>query len=29
MKGKDLDSYLLSTEEVDGYSIPRPKEVVS
>jgi adenylylsulfate reductase, subunit B len=29
MKGKDLDSYLLSTEEADGYSIPKPQEVVS
>ncbi|MCU0614189.1 MAG: hypothetical protein MUD09_03795 [Desulfobacterales bacterium] len=25
LKGKDLNSYLLSTEEADGYAIPRPQ----
>jgi adenylylsulfate reductase subunit B len=25
LKGKDLDSGLLSTEEADGYSIPTPQ----
>jgi len=24
LKGKDLDSELLSTEEADGYTIPTP-----
>jgi adenylylsulfate reductase subunit B len=25
LKGKDLESYLLSTEEADGFAIPTPK----
>ena len=29
LKGKDLESYQLSTEEADGYEIPRPKEVAA
>jgi adenylylsulfate reductase subunit B len=28
LKGKDLDSQLLSTEEADGRQLPRPKELV-
>ena len=27
LKGKDLESYLLSTQEADGYEIPRPQTV--
>jgi len=27
LKGKDLESGLLSTEEADGMEIPRPKEL--
>jgi adenylylsulfate reductase subunit B len=27
LKGKDLDSGLLSTEEADGYSIPTPAAI--
>ena len=29
LKGKDLESDQLSTEEADGYVIPRPKEVAA
>jgi adenylylsulfate reductase subunit B len=29
LKGNDLESPLLSTQEADGYTIPRPKELVS
>ncbi|MFP4389791.1 MAG: adenylyl-sulfate reductase subunit beta, partial [Desulfococcaceae bacterium] len=25
LRGKDLDSELLSTQEADGYTIPRPR----
>jgi adenylylsulfate reductase subunit B len=25
LKGKDLESDLLSTEEADGYKVPRPQ----
>jgi adenylylsulfate reductase subunit B len=25
LKGKDLESDLLSTEEADGFTVPRPK----
>jgi adenylylsulfate reductase subunit B len=28
LKGKDLESGLLSTEEADGYEIPKPKATV-
>jgi adenylylsulfate reductase subunit B len=28
MKAKDLDSPLLSTEEADGYKMPRPAALV-
>jgi adenylylsulfate reductase subunit B len=28
LKGKDIASGLLSTEEAEGYTIPRPKAVV-
>jgi adenylylsulfate reductase subunit B len=28
LKGKDLDSGLLSTEEADGYVLPRPQATV-
>jgi adenylylsulfate reductase subunit B len=24
LKGNDLESYLLSTEEADGYEVPKP-----
>ena len=29
LKGKDLEGPLLSTQEADGYELPRPKELVS
>ena len=29
LKGKNLESDQLSTEEADGYVIPRPKEVAA
>jgi adenylylsulfate reductase, subunit B len=28
LKGKDLDSALLSTEEADGYTMPKPQALV-
>jgi adenylylsulfate reductase subunit B len=28
MKGKDIESGLLATQEADGYEIPRPKATV-
>jgi adenylylsulfate reductase subunit B len=28
IKGKDIESGLLSTEEIDGYAIPRPQATV-
>jgi adenylylsulfate reductase subunit B len=28
LQGKDLDSELLSTEEADGFAIPRPQALV-
>ena len=28
LKGKDLESKLLCTEEADGYEIPRPRKTV-
>ena len=27
LKGQDIESGLLSTEEADGFNIPRPQEV--
>ncbi|MBW2356657.1 MAG: adenylyl-sulfate reductase subunit beta, partial [Deltaproteobacteria bacterium] len=28
LQGKDLDSNLLSTEEADGYTLPKPQATV-
>jgi adenylylsulfate reductase subunit B len=28
LKGSDIESQLLSTEEADGYAIPAPKDLV-
>jgi adenylylsulfate reductase subunit B len=28
LKGQDIESGLLSTEEADGFSVPTPKELV-
>jgi hypothetical protein len=28
MKGKDIESGLLATQEADGYEIPKPKATV-